>query len=48
MERAPLESLFGQQIRPSNIDLQLKQVNEEIYSRQEGGLMSSAKGRMVP
>ena len=44
MERAPLESLLGQQIRPSNIDLQLKQVNEEIYSRQ-GGLMSSARGK---
>ena len=44
MERAPLESLLGQQIRPSNIDLQLKQVNEEIYSCQ-GGLMSSASGK---
>ena len=44
MERAPLESLLGQQIRPSNIDLQLKQVNEEIYTRQ-GGLMSSARGK---
>ena len=44
MERAPLESLLGQQIRPSNIDLQLKQVNEEIYSCQ-GGLMSSARGK---
>ena len=43
MERAPLESLLGQQIRPSNIDIQLKQVYEEIYSRQ--GLMSSVRGK---
>ena len=44
MEKFSLEDLMGKQIRPANIDLQLKQVNEEIYSRQ-GGLMSNARGK---
>ena len=35
---------MDKQSRPSNIDLQLKQVNEEIYSRQ-GGKMSHARGK---
>ena len=37
MEKSFLEDLMGKQICPANIDLQLKQVNEEIYSCQGGG-----------
>ena len=44
MESAPLEALLDRQFRPANVDLQLKQVNEEIYSRQ-GGQMSNARGK---
>ena len=44
MERAPLEALLDRQLRPANVDLQLKQVNEEIYSRQ-GGQMSNTRGK---
>ena len=44
MEVSPLETLMARQIRPANVDLQLKQVNEEIYSRQGGG-MSNARGK---
>ena len=44
MESAPLEALLDRQLRPANVDLQLKQVNEEIYSRQ-GGQMSNARGK---
>ena len=36
IEKSSLEDLMDKQSRPSNIDLQLKQVNEEIYSRQVG------------
>ena len=32
MESALLEALLERQLRPANVDLQLKQVNEEIYS----------------
>ena len=35
---------MDKQSRPSNIELQLKEVNEEIYSRQ-GGQMSHARGK---
>ena len=39
-------NVMGKQICPANIDLQLKQVNEEIYSRQ-GGQMCMPDGRMA-
>ena len=39
-----LEALLDRQLRPANVDLQLKQVNEEIYSHQ-GGQMSNAGGK---
>ena len=47
MEVSPLEAFMARQIRPANVDLQLKQVNEEIYSRQGGGGggMSNARGK---
>ena len=44
LEKSSLEDMLGRQLRPANIDLQLKQVNEEIYSRQ-GGQMSNARGK---
>ena len=44
IEKSSLEELMDKQPRPSNIDLQLKQVNEEIYSHQ-GGQMSNARGK---
>ena len=44
LEKSSLEDTLGRQLRPANIDLQLKQVNEEIYSRQ-GGQMSNARGK---
>ena len=44
IEKSSLEELMDKQPRPSNIDLQLKLVNEEIYSRQ-GGQMSNARGK---
>ena len=47
MERTSLEGLVEKQLQPSNVVLQLKQVNEEIYSCQ-GGQMSNARGRMDP
>ena len=37
IEKSSLEELMDKQPRPSNIDLQLKLVNEEIYSCQGGG-----------
>ena len=33
MGSAPLEALLDRHIRPANVDQQLKQVIEEIYSR---------------
>ena len=42
MESAPLEALLDR-LLPANVDLQLKQVNEEIYNHQ-WGQMSNARG----
>ena len=44
IEKSSLEELMDKQPRPSNIDMQLKLVNEKIYSRQ-GGQMSNAWGK---
>ena len=44
LEKSSLEDMLGRQLCPANIDLQLKQVNEEIYSRQ-GGQISNARGK---
>ena len=47
MELSPLEALMARQIWPANVDLQLKQVNKETYSRWGGGggAMSNARGK---
>ena len=42
MEHTSLEDLMEKQLRPSDVDLQLKQVNEDIYSHQ-GGKMSNTR-----
>ena len=42
MESAPLEALLDRQLWPANVDLQFRQVNEEIYSCQ-GGQLSRRK-----
>ena len=44
LEKSSLEDMLWRQLRPANIDLQLKQMNAEIYSRQ-GGQMSNARGK---
>ena len=44
LEKSSPEDILGRQLCAANIDLQLKQVNEEIYSRQ-GGQMSNARGK---
>ena len=44
IEKSSLEELMDKQPRPSNIDLQLKLVNEEIYNHQRGE-MSNARGK---
>ena len=44
MERSPLGHLLEKHLRPSNIYLQMKQVNEEIYSRQGGQMSNEREG----